>query len=375
MADTDKEDRTEKPTQKRLDEARERGEVPRSRELSTAAVVLVAGAGLYMLGGKMAGDLHSMMRASLSLTREQSFDEIHAVSMLYTTTLSALWSCMPVLGLTLAAALFSPLVIGGWNLSFSALAPDFTRLNPMSGLARMFAMNNLVELTKAFAKFAVVALFALLFLWSRTDELIALGSQPLHAAIGQALSMSGEALLVLAGSLVLIAAVDVPWQLFQYTKRLSMTKQEIREEYKESEGSPELKGRIRKQQHEIASRRMMQEVPKADVIVTNPTHFAVALKYDEKRMRAPMVVAKGTDLVAARIREIATENLVPIFEAPPLARALYRNVEIGAEIPNTLYIAVAQVLTYVYQLRTARRSGDVPPAPPAIDPSLDDTKH
>jgi flagellar biosynthetic protein FlhB len=207
------------------------------------------------------------------------------------------------------------------------------------------------------------------------DELLALGSQPLHSAIGRAIGMSGEALLLLAGALALIAAVDVPLQLFQYSKRLSMTKQEIRQEYKESEGSPEMKGRIRSAQQEMAKRRMMQEVPKADVIVTNPTHFAVALKYDELRMRAPVVIAKGADLVAARIRAVATENLVPIFEAPPLARALYRNVEIGGEIPNSLYVAVAQVLTYVYQLRTARSSGEAPPQPPSIDPSLDETKH
>jgi flagellar biosynthesis protein FlhB len=374
MADHDQE-RTEKPTQKRLDEARERGEVPRSRELTTAAVVLVAGAGLYMLGGRIAGDLHGMMRTSLTLTREQSFNELHAVDILYSTALHALWICMPVLGLTLAAALFAPLAIGGWNLSFGALAPDLSRLSPMSGFQRMFAPNNIAELAKAFAKFGVVAVFALLFLWNNTDDLLALGSQPLSTAIGHAIGLSGQALLLLAGSLALIAAVDVPLQLYQYNKRLSMTKQEIREEYKESEGSPEIKGRIRQQQQEIASRRMMQEVPKADVVVTNPTHFAVALRYDERRMRAPIVVAKGTDLVAARIREVATEHLVPIFEAPPLARALHRNVEIGGEIPNTLYVAVAQVLTYVYQLRTARRSGDVPPQPPTIDPSLDETKH
>jgi flagellar biosynthetic protein FlhB len=374
MAEMDQE-KTEQPTQKRLEEARERGEVPRSRELSAAAVVLIAGAALYMMGGKMAGDMHGIMRAALSLSREQALDETHAITAFGNLIFSAMWACMPVLALTMLAALFSPLAIGGWNLAFGTLAPDFSRLSPLSGLKRMFSPNNLVELVKAFAKFGIVGAVAVIFLWSKTADLLALGSQPLHQAIGHAALLSGQALIVLAGSLALIAAIDVPWQLFQYSKRLRMSKQEIRDEYKESEGSPEIKGRIRQAQQEMARRRMMQEVPKADVVVVNPTHFAVALRYDEKRNRAPVVVAKGVDDVAARIREIATENLVPIFEAPPLARALYRNVDLGAEIPATLYVAVAQVLTYVYQLRTARRNGEVPPQPPAIDPNLDETKH
>jgi flagellar biosynthesis protein FlhB len=374
MAESD-EDKTEQPTQKRLDEAREKGDIPRSRELTTAAVVLVAGAGLYMLGGKMAGDLHSIMQASLTLTREQTFNEEHALTIFSNTMLQAFWTCMPVLGLTMAAALFAPLAIGGWNIAFGSLAPDFSRLNPVSGFGRMFSANNLVELVKAFAKFLIVGVFGLLFLWGKRAEMLALGNEPLNMAIGHAISLSGHCLLILSGALALIAAVDVPWQLFQYNKKLRMSKDEIRQEYKESEGSPEIKGRIRQVQQEMARRRMMQEVPKADVIVTNPTHFAVALRYDEKRMRAPVVVAKGADVVAARIRDIARENSVPIFEAPPLARALYRNVDIGAEIPNTLYVAVAQVLTYVYHLRTARRNGEAPPQPPAIDPNLDETKH
>jgi len=187
--------------------------------------------------------------------------------------------------------------------------------------------------------------------------------------------LTGYAFLMLAGTLGLIAAIDVPWQLFQHNKQLRMTREEVKEEMKESEGSPEVKGRVRQMQREISRRRMMQEVPKADVIVTNPTHFAVALKYDEKRMGAPLVVAKGADLVAARIREVASESLVPVFEAPPLARALFRSVEIGEEIPATLYVAVAQVLTYIYQLKTARREGQQPPTPPDIDPTLDQTKH
>ena len=201
-----------------------------------------------------------------------------------------------------------------------------------------------------------------MFLWSNTDDLLALGSQPIASAVGNAITLSGQAFLYLAGALAVIAAIDVPFQLWQHSQQLKMTRHEIREEMKESEGSPEMKGRIRQVQEAIARRRMMQEVPKADVIVVNPTHFAVALRYDEKRMRAPIVVAKGADEIAAKIREVAGEHLVPIFEAPPLARALYRHVAIGGEVPAALYVAVAQVLTYVYQVRAAQRSGATPPA-------------
>jgi flagellar biosynthetic protein FlhB len=371
MAENDQE-RTELPTQKRREEARRKGQVPRSQELSAACVVLIAGGALYYLGGSIGGGLHALMQAGLSLSREQSLDETLVVAHLAGAMKAALFACAPVLGLTLIAALLAPLSIGGWNLSFEALAPDFSRLSPINGFKRVFSTRGLVELCKAFAKFALVAIFAALFLWSKSEELLTLGSEPTAASIGHAVSLSGQALVTFAAALALIAAVDVPWQLWQHTRQLKMSRQEIREEMKESEGSPETKGRIRNLQREIASRRMMQEVPKADVVVVNPTHYSIALRYDENKMRAPIVVAKGVDAIALRIREVATEHLVPIFEAPPLARALHRHVEIGAPIPSSLYVAVAQVLTYIYQLRAARRTGEVPPTPPAIDPSFED---
>jgi flagellar biosynthesis protein FlhB len=368
-------ERTEHPTPKRLEEARKKGQIPRSTELSAAAVILTAGGGLHFLGGYLGNRFNGLMSASLSLTREQSVDESLMFSTLTTEAAHALLACAPILGLTLVAALVAPLLLGGWNLSFEALVPDFTRLNPIAGFGRMFSIRSGVDLAKAFAKFILLALVAIVLLKQKAGELLGLGTEPVHMAITHAMYLTGYSLLMLAGALGLIAAVDVPWQIYQHTRQLRMTRQEVREEMKESEGSPEIKGRVRTMQREIARRRMMHEVPKADVIITNPTHFAVALRYDEKRMRAPVVVAKGADVIAARIRDIATESLVPIFEAPPLARALYRNVEIGSEIPATLYVAVAQVLTYIYQLRTARREGMSPPAPPAIDPTLDETKH
>ncbi len=374
MAENEQE-RTEQPTQKRLDEARKKGQVPRSTELSAAAVILTVGGGLHYLGGYMGTRLNGLMSTSLALTREQSVDESLMLRTLETEAAHALLACAPILGLTLLAALLAPMLLGGWNLSFGVLVPDVSRLNPMNGLGRMFSTRSLVDLAKAFAKFILLALVAVLVLRQKSGELMGLGMEPTRNAIAHAMSLTGHAFLMLAGTLGLIAAIDIPWQLFQHSRQLRMTRQEVREEMKESEGSPEIKGRIRSMQREIASRRMMQEVPKADVVITNPTHFAVALRYDDQRMRAPVVVAKGADLVAAKIREVATDSLVPIFEAPPLARALFKSVELGGEIPASLYVAVAQVLTYIYQLKTARRDGLNPPAPPEIDPTIDETRH
>jgi flagellar biosynthesis protein FlhB len=374
MAENDAE-KTEQPTPKRLEEARKQGQVPRSHELSSAAVILTVGGGLHYLGGYMGTHLNGLMSTSLQLTREQSLDESLMFPILTREVASGLLACGPILGLTMLVALLAPMLLGGWNLSVEALIPNFTRLNPMTGFGRMFSTRGLVELAKAFAKFIALALVAIFLLRQKSGELMGLGAEPTRAAIAHAISLAGYAFLMLASTLGLIAAADVPWQIYQHTKGLKMTRQEVREEMKESDGSPEVKGRIRAMQREISKRRMMQDVPKADVVITNPTHFAVAIRYDEKKMRAPIVVAKGADLVAAKIREVAADSLVPIFEAPPLARALFKSVEIGGEIPASLYVAVAQVLTYIYQLKNARRSGMNPPTRPDIDRSIDQTKH
>ena len=374
MAENDQE-RTERPTAKRLEKAREEGQVPRSSELSAAAVLLVAAGGLHFLGGSIGATLYDIMRSGLDLRPAAALDPGVALSTASAEMLRALLACAPVLGLTMLAALVSPLALGGWNVSLQALSPNFSRLDPIAGFGRFFSARGAVELVKAFAKFLVVAVIAVVVLRKQSAHLLALGAAPLHEGIAQAATLTSDALLAVSGGLALIAAVDVPWQLWQHSHKLSMTREEIRQEFKESEGSPEVRNRIRRVQREMVRRRMLQEVPKADVVVVNPTHFAVALRYDESRMRAPLVVAKGTDLIAARIREIATEHAVPIFEAPPLARALHHNVEIGGEIPATLYAAVAQVLTYIYQLKAARTSGARAPEPPAIDPGIDATRH
>lgn len=364
-------DRTEQPTAKRLEQAREQGQVPRSADLGAAAVLLTAAGGLELLGGWCGGQLNALMRSGLTLSRERALDESAALGAFAGAARHALYACAPLFALTVLAALAAPIALGGRGFHLKALVPDFSRLSPGAGFARMFSLNGAVELAKAFAKFGLLALVAALVLWRESSAILSLGAQAPPVAIMHAASMAAFALLVLAATLALVAGVDVPWQLWRYTQGLRMTREQIRDEMKETDGAPEIKGRIRKIQNERARRRMMREVPKADVVVVNPTHFAVALRYDEQRMRAPLVVAKGQDLIALRIREIAAEHRVPIFEAPPLARALHRHVDLGAEIPASLYVAVAQVLTYLAQLRAARRDGAAPPPLPSIDVALD----
>jgi flagellar biosynthetic protein FlhB len=359
-------ERTERATPKRLEEARKKGQVPRSTELSTAAVCISAAAAIYLLGRMAAGQFAEFMHDSLSLRPAAVMAEDAVWPALTTAGARALLIVLPILGATFCAALAAPIAIGGWNFSAGALLPQFSRLNPASGLGRVFSTRGLVELGKGLAKVGVIGLIGWVLLKGLTPQLMGLSSEPLKQAIGHSAALSGYALLVLACGLAVIAAVDVPYQLWQHARDLRMTREEVREEYKESEGSPETRARIREAQRALARGRMLQDVPKADVVITNPTHFAVALRYDENKMRAPLVVAKGTELVALKIREIAAENKVPIVEAPPLARALHKSVDIGREVPAALYVAVAQVLTYVYQLRAARERGAPLPTPPTI---------
>jgi flagellar biosynthetic protein FlhB len=365
MAESDDSERTESPTQKRIEDARRRGQVPRSRDLSAAAVTLAGGVGLYSLGAVLGGGMLRMMRTSLEMSGPHTLESGYMLVALGNSAATAALAIAPLLGLLLAAAVLAPLAIGGWNFSTDALQPRWDRLDPIAGMQRVFSIHGLLELLKSLARFMVVALVAVLVLRHQFRQFSALSNEPLRAGITHGLTLAGTALIALGGALALIALVDVPLALWQHARSLRMSRDEIRQESKDTEGSPELRGRIRRAQQEMASRRMMEDVPRADVVVTNPTHYAIALRYDESRMRAPVVVAKGADLVALRIREIAAEHSVPLVEAPPLARALHAGCDIGDEIPARLYSVVAQILTYVYQLRTARRTGATPPpAPP-----------
>ncbi|MDH5621684.1 MAG: flagellar biosynthesis protein FlhB [Gammaproteobacteria bacterium] len=357
-------DRTEQATPKRREDARKKGDVPRSRELTMTGVMLSGAGALVLLAGPMGQDLLESFAEGFSIERELLFDAGYLAPAFAKIGLQGIMSLLP-LGIILVCAVFlSAVCIGGWSFSLEATTFKPERLNPLKGLKRIFSANAINELVKAVAKFSLVAVIAVSWLWWRADALLSLGRQPVESAVLEALTICGVALLVVSSGLIFIAAVDVPFQLFQHQKKLRMTRQQVKDEFKETEGRPEVKSRIRAMQQQIATRRMMADLPTADVVITNPTHFAVALKYDDSKSGAPKVIAKGKDLVAQRIREVATEHGVPLFSAPPLARVLFRTTDIGDEVPAPLYTAVAQVLAYIFQLKKTLRPGQKRMQPP-----------
>ncbi|WP_085677787.1 MULTISPECIES: flagellar biosynthesis protein FlhB [unclassified Pseudomonas] len=357
-------DKTEEPTDKRKRDAREKGEIARSKELNTVASTLAGAGALLAFGGNLAQTLMALMQLNFSLTREVITDERSMGLFLLASGKMAIWAVQPILLLLFLIAFVSPIVLGGFVFSASLLQPKFSRMNPLSGIKRMFSLNSLTELLKAMAKFFVILIVALVVLGNDRQALLAIANEPLEQAIIHSVQVVGWSALWMAAGLLLIAAADVPFQLWQTHKKLKMTKQEIKDEYKDSEGKPEVKQRIRQLQREVSQRRMMAAVPEADVIITNPTHYAVALQYDpEKGGVAPLLVAKGTDFIALKIREIGVEHKVQILESPALARAIYYSTEVEGEIPAGLYLAVAQVLAYVFQIRQYRSGKGKRPEP------------
>ncbi len=365
MADS-AQDRTESATPKRKRDARRRGEVPRSRELGAAAVVGAAAVASLGAGHSIAGGAVRLMRRSLEFDAAALAQPQALPAILGKTWLQALLLCAPLLAACAMAALLAPILLGGWNFSVQALRFDFSRLNPLSGLGRIFSSHGLVELLKGLVKVGWIGGVGAAYLWQHRGVVGGLSAEAVESGIvdgvGVMLGAGGWMAMALLG----VASIDVPYQLWSYGKRLRMSKQEVRDEFKRSEGRPEVKARIRRLQMEMVKRRMMEKVPTADVVITNPTHYAVALKYSSSEMRAPRVVAKGTDEIAAVIRDLARQHRIPLVAAPPLARALYRSVELEREIPAALYSAVARVLTYVYQLRDWR-GGSRPPQEPELD--------
>ncbi len=344
-------EKSEDPTEKRKQDSRKKGEIARSRELNTLAVVLAGTGGLLMFGGALGQRLMQVMQKNFSIPRELLMEERYmAISLLQSAQMAG-DALIPLFFLLLVAAIVGPVALGGWLFSMESLAPKFSRMNPMAGIKRMFSMKSIVELLKALGKFFIVLAVALFVLLRARKELIQIAGEPLEMAILHSMQIVGWSALWLACGLIIIAAIDVPFQIWESKQKLKMTKQEIRDEYKDSEGKPEVKGRIRQMQREMAERRMMSSVPEADVIITNPTHFAVALKYDSENGQAPIVLAKGADYTALKIREIGNEHKIVLLESPALARAVYYSTELDQEIPAGLYMAVAQVLAYVYQLR------------------------
>ncbi|TFW32060.1 flagellar biosynthesis protein FlhB [Massilia horti] len=374
MAEENGAEKTEPASPRRLQKAREEGDVPRSRELATFTVLITAGAGLWMTGGSLVGKLSSVLESGLALDREQIFNPDVLLRRIAVDVGSVLLACLPLAGLIMLVALAAPLFIGGWLFTSKAFMPKFGKLNPMRGLGNMVSTNALIELLKAIAKALLVGSVAYLVVMSQKEAVLGLALEPLGTSSAHLGRLLGVAFLTVVGALGLVAAIDAPYQIWRYAKKLKMTRQEVIQESKESDGNPQIKGKIRQLQREMARSRMMAAVPTADVVVTNPTHFAVALKYTDGQRGAPQVVAKGADEVAARIREIAQEHKVAMLEAPPLARALYKHTDIGDEIPPALYSAVAEVLAYVFQLRTWNKSGGHYPDRPtrlAVPPEMD----
>jgi len=371
MAENDDQERTERASEKRLSDARKKGDVPRSRDLSAALIALASVGTLLAMRPWLGEHLRTLMRIGLSYGREDAMSSATLGAAATAAGLEALKLLAPLFGVAMLATLLSPALAGGFAFSTEALVPKPERLNPIEGLKKLVSLRGLVELGKSMLKVALIGGVLTWMLWHSRVELLDTGRGNVQSGIDTALDVVGRASLLFAGALAVVGFVDMLWQRFDFARRMRMTRQEVRDEHKETEGSPETKSRVRSMQQQMAQRRMMEAVPKADVVVLNPTHFAVALKYEDD-MRAPRVVAKGLDLVAARIRGVAGKHDVPMVTSPALARALYHTTRIGQEIPAALYVAVAQILAYVYRVRdAAAQAGDVPPPPdPDIDPQL-----
>lgn len=368
--DDNSQEKTEEATPRRLEKAKEDGQTARSKELATMAVLIAGAGGMLMFGAQLGASMEGIMRDSFTLERSAIFDTRHMSVQLIASAKDAAWALAPILLLLLIAAIAGSIGIGGLLFSGKAIAPKLNRMDPIKGLGRMFSARSLIELVKAIAKVGLVMAIAILILNARTEDLLAIADEPAIPAMEHVLWTLGWSFFVLSCATIIISLIDVPFQIFDHQKKLRMTKQEVKDEYKDSEGKPEVKGKIRQLQREMAQRRMMQDVPTADVVITNPTHYAVALKYDPDSMGAPMVVAKGNDQTAFKIMEIAREHKVEILRTPPLTRAVYHNSDIGEEIPGGLYMAIAQVLAYVFQLRQFRKGrGDKPGMPDFPIPS------
>ena len=353
MADESDQEKTEEPTAKREADARKKGDIARSKELNTVVVLMMGSMMIWMGGERIFKGLWGVMERSFSIDRAHMFDPLSMVLSLQTAMQDALLFLAPFLIVMVLAAIVGPLAMGGWSFSAEAFMPKINKMNPLSGFKRMFAVRSLVELLKSLLKFLLILGVMWVLVENYLAEFIGLSQLPINTALIRASDLMTLSFVVLCASLLLVVAIDVPFSIWEYKKKLKMTLQEVKDEMKQTEGRPEVKGKIRQLQQEMSQGRMMEEVPKADVIVTNPTHFAIALKYEENGTGAPMVVAKGADLIAAKIRNIGVGHGITLVSAPPLARALFHTTEIGSEVPKGLYLAVAQVLAYVYQLRIA----------------------
>lgn len=365
MAEENDQERTESPSSRRLEKAREEGQVPQSRELSTFVVLMVGASLIWMTGGSMVSSLAGMMKSSMVFDSSLGAGTDVMFSQIADELNRVMLGFGPLLMAIVVVVLLTPILFRGWLFSAKPLMPNFSRINPASGLKRIFSMDGLTELLKSIAKVGLLGTVGFWFIWDNRQAVFSMINEPTLSSFQHLGQMLGKGFLLMVGAMAAIVLVDAPYQWWSHYRKLRMSREELKQEARESDGDPHIKARIRGLQREAARRRMMAEIPNADVVVTNPTHYAVALKYKEGNMRAPRVVAMGADLIAARIRGEADLHRIPILEAPPLARALYHHTELGAEIPAALYAAVAEVLAYVYQLKHYNANGGARPVIPA----------
>lgn len=368
MADQSSQDRKLPATPRKLRKAREEGQVARSRDWGHFVAIAAGGALLVAFAPPLVDWLKQTLADGLRFDGAAVRNTAFMGERLGEMTVRMLWVVLPAGLAMLAAGIAAALAIGGWNWTLKPLMPNFGKLNPLTGLPGIVSKDKLVDALKASGLALILGTIGALYFKSHVDEFAGLLALPLPAAIAQAAQamLGGLGLLLLA--LALFALIDVPWQLHRHAERLKMSHQELKQEHKESEGNQEIKAKVKARMREMTKRRMLAAVPQADLIVMNPTHYAVALKYDDQKMGAPRVVAKGADLLALKIRDLAKDSKVPVLQAPALARALYAHAELDREIPAALFAAVAQVLAYVYQLRAAL-AGQV--AMPNALPELD----
>lgn len=364
MAEESDLEKSEQASSTRLEKAYEEGDVPRSRELATCVLLFTAGLSVWGLGSHLNSSMKDLLSAGMTFDSKLAFNTESSLGRLSDQIIDLLIAFAP-LGLALmVAAIAAPILVGGWNFSTNLLAPNFERLDPIKGMGNLFSQNSLVELVKAIAKAILIGVVAYFVIAADFAQLITLSLVPVEVGLAETGLFLVKAFIFIAGALVVIALVDVPYQLYSYAEKHKMSIHELKQESKEGNGNPEIKAKIRQQQREMSRRRMMSNVQKADVIITNPTHYSVAIQYKEGDMRAPVLLAKGADTLALRIREIAKEHEILILESPKLARAIYANTELDTEIPEALYLAVAEILAFVFQVKNFNgRSGAYPNQP------------
>jgi flagellar biosynthetic protein FlhB len=357
-------EKSEQASSTRLEKAYEEGDVPRSKELATCVLLFTAGLSIWGLGSHLTGALKDMLSAGLIFDSKLAFNTDSTLSRISSQIIDLLIAFAPLGFALIIAALAAPVLVGGWNFSTNLLVPNFERLDPIKGMGNLFSKNSLVELVLSVAKATVVGVVAYFVISADFAQLITLSVVPIEVGLAETGLFLVQSFIFIVGALVAIAMVDVPYQLYRYAEKLKMSRQELKQESKEGNGNPEIKAKIRQQQREMSRRRMMSNVQKADVIITNPTHYSVAIQYKEGDMRAPVLLAKGSDTIALRIREIAKEHEILILESPKLARAIYANTELDSEIPESLYLAVAEILAFVFQVKNFNgRSGSYPTQP------------